>query len=29
MPLCVDEIVKSSAYDIMSMLLGVGECHAC
>ena len=26
---CVDVIVKSSVYDIMFMLAGVGECHAC
>ena len=27
MSLCVDVIVKSSAYDIMFMLAGVGECR--
>ena len=29
MSLCVDVIVKSSAYDIMFMLAGVWECRAC
>ena len=29
MSLSVDGIEKSSAYDIMFMLAGVRECHAC